>query len=114
MRLLLIFCIFALSVYTEASAAEITTKDGKKEIPVCGGFAGLTCSDKQYCDYPPHSSCGIADQFGTCKPRPEFCPEIYMPVCGCNGHTYPNACQAAHSGQSVAHAGSCNPDPSKK
>jgi hypothetical protein len=44
---------------------------------------------------------------GKCEPRPDFCTEIYDPVCGCDGQTYPNACYAARAGANVQHPGPC-------
>jgi len=74
----------------------------------CGGFSGAVCADGEFCDYPDGAQCGAADQTGTCKVRPEACPEYYSPVCGCDGVTYGNDCEANGAGTSVLHAGSCD------
>ena len=46
-----------------------------------------------------------------CLPRPSACPEIYAPVCGCDGTTYGSACEAHSAGVSVATDGPCNQQP---
>ena len=35
------------------------------------------------------------------------CPQIFSPVCGVDGNTYPNACLAACAGVAVASTGAC-------
>jgi hypothetical protein len=51
------------------------------------------------------TSCGAAA--GTCTPIPGVCPEIYQPVCGCDGMKYANSCfaQVAKLGYSATDAG---------
>ena len=36
------------------------------------------------------------------------CPEIYRPVCGCDGFSYSNACEASRFGVSVDYDGTCS------
>jgi hypothetical protein len=76
---------------------------------VCGTRGGAVCSDPQFCDFPIESQCGRADGPGVCTQRPEFCSEIFAPVCGCDGQTYGNSCFAAAAGVSVESSGECAP-----
>lgn len=76
----------------------------------CGGAAGTTCGSGHYCDYPVASRCGEEDVAGTCRPVGSgICPEVYRPVCACNGVTYPNSCLAEGAGQAILHDNECPP-----
>lgn len=74
----------------------------------CGGFAGLVCGADEYCDFP-NDRCGDTDLTGICKPRPEACPDAYLPTCACDGTVYGNPCDAAAAGQDVSDLGNCKP-----
>ncbi|UJR80464.1 Kazal-type serine protease inhibitor domain-containing protein [Sandaracinus amylolyticus] len=76
----------------------------------CGGFrleGPRECPEGFYCAYEPDDICGRADAPGTCQRRPDACAEIDQPVCGCDGRTHGNACEAASAGISVDHEGEC-------
>ena len=86
----------------------------------CGGLACTTNQDCQAFDNPLPWYCwkatGDCDGVGSCQVQPGACPDIWMPVCGCDGQTYPNACDAALAGVDVAADGECVPgqcDPSQ-
>ncbi|MDJ0920675.1 MAG: Kazal-type serine protease inhibitor family protein [Henriciella sp.] len=74
----------------------------------CGGIAGIQCPSAYYCQQPDGECIEIMDGAGTCQLKPEVCTREYRPVCGCNGRTYPNACEAAADGMSVAAEGPCD------
>jgi hypothetical protein len=76
---------------------------------LCGTRGAPLCAEGSFCDFPPESICGRADGPGVCEPIPEFCIEIFAPVCGCDGQTYGNSCFANAAGVSVESEGECEP-----
>jgi hypothetical protein len=91
---------------TEPAATQTAAAAGE----MCGGIAGIACGEGLYCNYEG-GACGAADQSGTCQARPDVCTGDVNPVCGCDGNTYSNACQAAVAGVSVASQGACPAQP---
>lgn len=73
----------------------------------CGSRGLGSCGDASFCSFPPGANCGRADAPGVCVQRPELCPQIFLPVCGCDGETYSNTCVANSAGVSVEHDGAC-------
>lgn len=75
----------------------------------CGGRGGGTCATTEYCKYTPAAMCGRADATGTCTKivKDVGCLANFDPVCGCNGMTYGNECEAVRAGVSVDHTGEC-------
>jgi len=76
------------------------------EGEICGGLAGMECAADEYCDFA-NNECGLADHTGTCKRRPEACPDIFSPTCACNGEVYSSECDAAANGFDVSASGGC-------
>ncbi|MEQ8300623.1 MAG: Kazal-type serine protease inhibitor domain-containing protein [Hyphomonas sp.] len=74
---------------------------------MCGGIAGLQCEDGFFCKLDDGACVSTADVAGTCAEIKPFCTREYAPVCGCNGKTYPNKCEAHADGTSVATQGAC-------
>lgn len=92
------------------TATEFYLRFTRREGRSCGGHVmgpALPCNAGQYCAWKPEDVCGAADAPGTCQYKPQFCIELYAPVCGCDGNTYGNACKAASAGTSVVSTGPC-------
>lgn len=74
---------------------------------LCGGTESVTCLMHEYCAYTPGQDCGRSGIESVCQIRPAGCLGNVAPVCGCDGITHSNACQAARSGNGVMHEGAC-------
>jgi hypothetical protein len=93
----------------EAAAASASiAHDGACSGQACGGFAGIPCDPGLFCNYQPDQFCGFADDMGICEPVPQGCPDNYDPVCGCDGVTYGNECEAHANSVAVQHPGACD------
>jgi len=81
-------------------------------IDAGGGDAAGSCSANTACPKGAYcaSAIGVCGG-GVCAPMPLGCPDVEMPVCGCNGKTYGNACDAAAAGVTVKANGACAPNP---
>jgi len=76
----------------------------------CGGPDKITCNSALFC-HLPDGQCSAPDAAGTCAKAPDFCMRVSRPVCGCNGKTYQNECDARHAKVAIDTPGACKKPP---
>jgi hypothetical protein len=107
MRLGLVAALAATSLAFSGFGATAAPASGVPTGGTCGTIAGLKCADTHdYCKTKT-GSCAVKDAKGVCTKKPEVCPELFAPVCGCDGKDYSNACMASAKGVNVAATGKC-------
>lgn len=90
------FVLFAACNFTGT-----VTINGNVDLgDACSGDDPNECGAGRFCKFA-EGNCGVPGVVGFCEDIPEACTEIFMPVCGCDGMTYGNACFADMAGVSI-------------
>lgn len=96
----------------EAAASGVSVAHrGECAPPVC--HTDETCPEGSFCEFRECPSDATVALAGQCVPKPDACPEIFRPVCGCDGVTYDNDCFRRAAGVTKAHDGPCEEPPAR-
>jgi hypothetical protein len=100
--------LLVLTGVTASSAVPAATPANLDEA--CGGKDAITCNSALWC-HKEIGHCAATDVAGTCERVPNFCMRVSRPVCGCNGKTYMNECEARRAKTQVDYTGACKKSP---
>jgi hypothetical protein len=101
----ILFLLSQLSACTKNESQNIDPL-GRGEGETCGGLLGSICEEGLFCKLTA-GLCGVYNRSGDCTRVPEVCTDVYDPVCGCNGKTYPNECEADAQMVSIDYKAEC-------
>ena len=82
---------------------------GTEDEPKCAGPEERACPSGKYCATAKLNRCPTDELAGVCREIPQACTHIYQPMCGCDGQTYANECEAAATKAAIAYEGTCAP-----